>query len=31
MITTDVDEFISPCGFCRQFMVEFGSDLTVRL
>lgn len=25
------DEFISPCGVCRQFMVEFGTDLAVVL
>jgi cytidine deaminase len=29
MITTDVDDLIAPCGFCRQFMVEFGTDLVV--
>ncbi|KAJ3209873.1 hypothetical protein HDU67_005843 [Dinochytrium kinnereticum] len=30
-VATDVDEFISPCGFCRQFMVEFGKGLNVYL
>jgi cytidine deaminase len=30
-VVTDRDEFISPCGFCRQFMVEFGKDLLVIL
>lgn len=29
MIATDVDSWIPPCGFCRQFMVEFGTDLIV--
>lgn len=29
MIATDVDDLIGPCGFCRQFMVEFGTDLVV--
>ena len=28
-ITTDNDTFVYPCGFCRQFMVEFGKDLHV--
>lgn len=31
MIATDVDDWISPCGFCRQFMVEFGKDLIVKV
>ncbi|KAJ3098674.1 hypothetical protein HDU97_003791 [Phlyctochytrium planicorne] len=30
-VATDVDDFISPCGFCRQFMVEFGKSLLVYL
>lgn len=30
-VSTDVDSFISPCGFCRQFMVEFGKELKVYL
>ncbi|KAJ3110083.1 hypothetical protein HDU96_006927 [Phlyctochytrium bullatum] len=30
-VATDVDEFVSPCGFCRQFMVEFGKGLLVYL
>ncbi|KAJ3044754.1 hypothetical protein HK097_001385 [Rhizophlyctis rosea] len=30
VVATDVeDAFISPCGFCRQFMVEFGKELLV--
>ena len=28
-VITDKESFISPCGFCRQFMVEFGKDLIV--
>ncbi|KAI8900482.1 cytidine deaminase-like protein [Globomyces pollinis-pini] len=28
-VTTDNDSFVSPCGFCRQFMVEFGKNLLV--
>ncbi|KAJ3040878.1 hypothetical protein HDV00_010338 [Rhizophlyctis rosea] len=31
VVATDVDSFISPCGFCRQFMVEFGKELLVYL
>ncbi|KAJ3148816.1 hypothetical protein HK101_002115 [Irineochytrium annulatum] len=30
-VATDVDAFISPCGMCRQFMVEFGRELKVYL
>jgi cytidine deaminase len=30
-IVTDNDSFVYPCGFCRQFMVEFGKDLQVML
>ncbi|KAJ3259947.1 hypothetical protein HK103_001457 [Boothiomyces macroporosus] len=30
-ITSDQNDFISPCGFCRQFMVEFGKKLIVLL
>ncbi|KAI8926848.1 cytidine deaminase-like protein [Entophlyctis helioformis] len=28
-ITSDTPKPISPCGMCRQFMVEFGKDLLV--
>lgn len=28
-IVTDKEKSISPCGMCRQFMVEFGKDLKV--
>lgn len=28
-VSTDKEAFISPCGMCRQFMVEFGKDLNV--
>jgi cytidine deaminase len=28
-VVTDVDDYISPCGFCRQFMNEFGNELKV--
>ncbi|KAJ3134787.1 hypothetical protein HDU90_004817 [Geranomyces variabilis] len=28
-VATDTDAFISPCGICRQFMVEFGKGLIV--
>ena len=32
VVTTDVgDEFVSPCGNCRQFMAEFGLDCDVYL
>jgi cytidine deaminase len=30
-VTSDQDVFISPCGFCRQFMVEFGKECLVYL
>ncbi|KAJ3239921.1 hypothetical protein HDU78_002579 [Chytriomyces hyalinus] len=30
-VVTDLKSFASPCGFCRQFMVEFGKDLQVYL
>ncbi|KAI9343735.1 cytidine deaminase-like protein [Zopfochytrium polystomum] len=30
-VNTDVDALISPCGMCRQFMVEFGKNLKVYL
>jgi cytidine deaminase len=29
VITSDADEPIAPCGFCRQYMAEFGTGLTV--
>ncbi|KAJ3222771.1 hypothetical protein HK099_001939 [Clydaea vesicula] len=28
-IAADPEEFVSPCGFCRQFMREFGTELIV--
>lgn len=28
-ITSDADEPVAPCGFCRQFMAEFGTHLEV--
>ncbi|KAI8826730.1 cytidine deaminase-like protein [Fimicolochytrium jonesii] len=28
-VATDTDAFISPCGICRQFMVEWGKSLMV--
>ncbi|RKP04598.1 cytidine deaminase-like protein [Thamnocephalis sphaerospora] len=28
-VSTDRDDFCSPCGICRQFMAEFGLDLRV--
>ncbi|KAJ3180159.1 hypothetical protein HDU85_004162 [Gaertneriomyces sp. JEL0708] len=28
-VATDTDGYISPCGICRQFMVEFGKKLWV--
>ncbi len=28
-ISSNLDEFISPCGICRQFIHEFGSDIDV--
>ncbi|KNC99331.1 cytidine deaminase [Spizellomyces punctatus DAOM BR117] len=28
-VTTDTDAYISPCGICRQFMVEWGKELLV--
>ncbi|KAI8921876.1 cytidine deaminase-like protein [Powellomyces hirtus] len=28
-VATDTDAFISPCGVCRQFMVEYGKGLLV--
>ncbi|KAI9146001.1 cytidine deaminase-like protein [Paraphysoderma sedebokerense] len=29
-VSTDID-YATPCGFCRQFMVEFGKETTVIL
>ncbi|ORY05458.1 cytidine deaminase [Basidiobolus meristosporus CBS 931.73] len=29
--STDVDTYPTPCGICRQFMAEFGTDLLVLL
>ena len=28
-VVTDKEAVVSPCGFCRQFMVEFGKSLIV--
>ncbi|KAG4097014.1 cytidine deaminase-like protein [Neocallimastix lanati (nom. inval.)] len=28
-ISSDSDDYITPCGFCRQFLVEFGTGLKV--
>jgi cytidine deaminase len=28
-IVSDADAPVAPCGFCRQFMAEFGTDLKV--
>lgn len=30
-VSTDMDEFGSPCGACRQFIAEFGLDIVVHL
>ncbi|GAB1606176.1 cytidine deaminase-like isoform X2 [Argonauta hians] len=30
-ITSDLEDYISPCGICRQFMAEFGTDWDVYL
>ncbi|KAJ3032182.1 UNVERIFIED_CONTAM: hypothetical protein HDU68_000021 [Siphonaria sp. JEL0065] len=30
-VVTNLKKFTSPCGFCRQFMVEFGKNLQVYL
>ena len=30
-ISSNQDDYISPCGACRQFMIEFAEDLTVVL
>jgi cytidine deaminase len=29
VITSDAKEPVAPCGFCRQFLAEFGTDLEV--
>ena len=31
VVSTDVDEFIAPCGACRQFIAEFGVECDVYL
>ncbi|ORX64558.1 cytidine deaminase [Anaeromyces robustus] len=28
-ISSNSDDYITPCGFCRQFLVEFGKNLIV--
>ncbi|PVU91936.1 hypothetical protein BB559_003918 [Furculomyces boomerangus] len=28
-VSSDVQEYVSPCGVCRQFMREFSSDLPI--
>ncbi|XP_068720545.1 cytidine deaminase-like [Montipora capricornis] len=30
-VTTDLNQFVSPCGACRQFIAEFGLDCDVYL
>ncbi|XP_044175585.1 cytidine deaminase-like [Acropora millepora] len=30
-VTADLDEFVSPCGACRQFIAEFGLECDVYL
>ena len=29
MVVSDAAAPVAPCGFCRQFLAEFGTDLTV--
>jgi cytidine deaminase len=29
LITSDAPQPVTPCGFCRQFLAEFGTDLKV--
>jgi cytidine deaminase len=29
VITSDAEQPVAPCGFCRQFMAEFGTNLEV--
>jgi cytidine deaminase len=31
VVTTDADYFVSPCGACRQFLVEFGIKICILL
>jgi cytidine deaminase len=31
MVTTDMDYFVSPCGACRQVLVEFDTDICIFL
>lgn len=31
VVSTESPDFVSPCGYCRQFLVEFGSDTDVYL
>lgn len=30
-VTSDMNEYITPCGACRQFIAEFGLDIVVYL
>lgn len=30
-VTTDMKEYVTPCGACRQFIAEFGLDIVVYL
>ncbi len=30
-ISSNLDEYITPCGICRQFIFEFGSDIDIIL
>ena len=30
VVVSDAEEPVAPCGFCRQFLAEFGLDLEVR-
>ena len=29
LVTGDTEDFITPCGICRQFIFEFGDDIPV--
>ncbi|XP_059169425.1 cytidine deaminase-like [Physella acuta] len=30
-VATDMDDYVTPCGACRQFLLEFGDDYDVYL